>query len=105
MFYRAWGLTAHHGWAGLALDRRGLEEAPNTHRTKANTPVRDQILHELRARLPVRLGSANAKYQMAPACQLLNPVQQEARGLRQKEEDKREEGIARLAPGTPSPNR
>jgi hypothetical protein len=34
---------------------------------------------------------------MAPACQLLNPVQQEARGLRQKEEDKREKGIARLA--------
>jgi len=34
---------------------------------------------------------------MAPARQLLNPVQQEARGLRQKEEDKREKGIARLA--------
>jgi len=34
---------------------------------------------------------------MAPACQLLNPVQQGARGFRQKEEDKREKGIARLA--------
>jgi len=34
---------------------------------------------------------------MAPACQLLNPVQQGARGLRQKAEDKREKGVARLA--------
>ena len=37
VLYRAWGLTAHRGWASLMLDRRSLVQAPN--RTKANTPV------------------------------------------------------------------
>jgi len=29
VLYRAWGLTAHRGWARLMLDRRGLVQAPN----------------------------------------------------------------------------
>jgi len=42
VLYRAWGLTAHRGWARLMLDRRSLVQAykPRTlHGTKANTPV------------------------------------------------------------------
>ena len=32
VLYRAWGFTAHRGWARLMLDRRGLVQAPNAPR-------------------------------------------------------------------------
>jgi len=32
LLYRAWGLTAHRGWARLMLDRRSLVQAPNAPR-------------------------------------------------------------------------
>ena len=38
VLYRAWGLTAHRGWARLMLDRRGLVQAPNAPRDQSQHP-------------------------------------------------------------------
>jgi len=36
--YRAWGLTAHRGWARIMLDRRSLVRAPNALRDQSQQP-------------------------------------------------------------------
>jgi len=36
--HRAWGLTAHRGWARLMLDRRSLVQAPNAPRDQSQDP-------------------------------------------------------------------
>ena len=36
--YRAWGLTAHRGWARLMLDRRSLVQAPGDPRDQSQHP-------------------------------------------------------------------
>ena len=38
VLYRAWGLTAHRGWARLMLDRRSLVQAPNAPRDQSQHP-------------------------------------------------------------------
>ena len=38
VLYRAWGLTAHRGWARLMLDRRNLVQAPNAPRDQSQHP-------------------------------------------------------------------
>ena len=38
VFYRAWGLSAHRGWARLLLDRRNLVQAPNAPRDQSQHP-------------------------------------------------------------------
>ena len=38
MLYRAWGLTAHRGWARLMLDRRSIVQAPNAPRDQSQHP-------------------------------------------------------------------
>ena len=38
MLYRAWGLTAHRGWARLMLDRQSLVQAPNVPRDQSQHP-------------------------------------------------------------------
>jgi len=38
VLYRAWGHTAHRGWARLMLDRRGLVQAPNAPRDQSQHP-------------------------------------------------------------------
>ena len=38
MLYRAWGLTAHRGWARPMLDRRSLVQAPNAPRDQSQHP-------------------------------------------------------------------
>jgi len=38
VLYRAWGLTAHRGWARLMLDRRSLVQAPNAARDQSQHP-------------------------------------------------------------------
>ena len=45
VLYRAWGLTAHRGWACcLILDHWDLVRAPNTQRAEAGTPPSSQWL-------------------------------------------------------------
>ena len=39
VLYRAWGLTAHRGWARLMLGRRSLVQAPNAPRDQSQHPV------------------------------------------------------------------
>ena len=39
--YRSWGLTAHHGWPRLMLDRRCLVEVPNAPRHRAESAHAD----------------------------------------------------------------
>jgi hypothetical protein len=38
VLYRAWGLTAHRGWARLMLYRRCLIQAPNAPRDQSQHP-------------------------------------------------------------------
>jgi len=38
VLYRAWGLTAHRGWARLMLDRRSLVQAPGAPRDQSQHP-------------------------------------------------------------------
>jgi len=38
LLYRAWGLTAHRGWARQMLDRRSLIQAPNAPRDQSQHP-------------------------------------------------------------------
>jgi len=38
VLYRAWGLTAHRGWARLMLDRRSLVQATNAPRDQSQHP-------------------------------------------------------------------
>jgi len=95
------GRNRDKGIAHLALQAWENSIVPEM-RTIKRPSDRLRCLHELRARLPVRLGSANAKYQMAPACQLLNPVQQEAGGSDRRKKIKRKR---HRPPGTLSPNR
>jgi len=38
VIYRAWGLTAHRGWARLMLDRRSLVQAPSASRDQSQHP-------------------------------------------------------------------
>ena len=38
VLYRAWGLTAHRGWARLMLDRRSLVQAPSAPRDHKEHP-------------------------------------------------------------------
>ena len=38
VLYRAWGLTAHRGWARLMPDRRGLVQAPGAPRDQSQHP-------------------------------------------------------------------
>jgi len=38
VLYRAWGLSAHRGWARLMLDRRSLVQAPNAPRDQSQCP-------------------------------------------------------------------
>ena len=38
VMYRAWGLTAHRGWACLMLDRRSLVQVPNAPRDQSQHP-------------------------------------------------------------------
>ena len=38
VLYRAWGLTAHRGWARLMLDRRSLVQAPGALRGQSQRP-------------------------------------------------------------------
>jgi len=38
VLHRAWGFTAHRGWARLMLDRRGLVQTPNAPRDQSQHP-------------------------------------------------------------------
>ena len=38
VLYRAWGLTAHRGWARFMLDRRSLVQAPGAPRDQSQHP-------------------------------------------------------------------